>query len=191
MPAFSKRDKILLSLGLVALIIGARLIPHLPNFTPVAASALAATVYLGRRWGVGVALVGMILSDIFIGFYDWRLMAAVYGAFVMIALFGSLLKRYYSPLNVISASLLSSLFFFLVTNLAVWAFSSWYSKDLPGLIYCFTLALPFFRYTLAGDLFYTALLFPLFHLLFYWRFKHRLSFSLVLAGGQEYNKKEH
>ncbi len=191
MPAFSTRDKILLFLGLVALIVGARLIPHLPNFAPVAASALVATVYLGRRWGVAVALVGMVLSDIFIGFYDGRLMAVVYGSFVMIAVFGGLLKRYYSPLNVISASLLSSLFFFLVTNLAVWAFSPWYSKDLTGLFYCFTLALPFFRYTLAGDLFYTALLFPLFHFFFYWRFECSLNSSLVLAASQEYNKKEH
>ncbi len=191
MPALSKRNKILLSLGLVTLIISARLIPHLPNFAPVAASALVATVYLGRRWAVGVVLIGMVLSDIFIGFYDWRLMAVVYGAFMIIAVFGSLLKRYYSPLNVISASLLASLFFFLVTNLAVWAFSPWYSKDLPGLIYCFTLALPFFRYTLAGDLFYTILLFPLFHFFLSWRLEHRLSLSLVFATRGEYNKKEH
>ena len=42
--------------------------------------------------------------------------------------------------------------FFLVTNFAVWAFTSMYAPTLDGLLLCYVLALPFYAYTLAGDL---------------------------------------
>ena len=49
---------------------------------------------------------------------------------------------------------LYGLIFFLLTNFSVWLFTPWYSKDISGLLYCYTLALPFFRNTLAGNVFY-------------------------------------
>jgi hypothetical protein len=48
----------------------------------------------------------------------------------------------------------SSIGFFALTNAAVWAFSPWYEKSLAGLLYCYTLALPFFKTMLYGDLVY-------------------------------------
>ena len=51
----------------------------------------------------------------------------------------------------------SSLLFFIVSNLGVWLL--YYPLTLEGLITCFTLAIPFFGNTIAGDLVYTAVLF--------------------------------
>ena len=72
---------------------------------------------------------------------------------------GILGRRYGTSRVVVPAALTCSLIFFAVTNLAVWAFSGMYSLDLTGLIQCYTLALPFLKYTIAGDLFWAAVLF--------------------------------
>src|SRR6185437_14232613 len=64
--------------ALVGLNVAARLLPHAPDFTPVAASALfAASVLRVRALSIVVPLAGMILADAWLGFYDPRIMAAV------------------------------------------------------------------------------------------------------------------
>jgi hypothetical protein len=61
--------------ALVGLNVAARLLPHAPDFTPVAASALfAASVLRVRPLSVVVPLAGMILADAWLGFYDLRIM---------------------------------------------------------------------------------------------------------------------
>ena len=59
----------------------------------------------------------------------------------------------------IGGALATSLIFFVTTNLAVWAFSGMYSLDGAGLLQCYTAALPFLKYTVAGDLFWSVALF--------------------------------
>ena len=56
----------------------------------------------------------------------------------------------------------ASLFFFLVTNFAVWLWSGMYAHTIAGLSECFTLGLPFFRNTLLSDVMYTYGLFGLY-----------------------------
>ena len=48
--------------------------------------------------------------------------------------------------------------FYIVTNFAVWAFQSDYEKSLAGLAECYWAAVPFYRWMLAGDIFYLAVL---------------------------------
>jgi hypothetical protein len=62
-------------------------------------------------------------------------------------------------------TLASSLMFFGVTNLAVWAAGSLYPRTLVGLILCYAAAIPFFRNSLIGDMAYAATLFGGFALL--------------------------
>jgi hypothetical protein len=49
--------------------------------------------------------------------------------------------------------------FFLTSNFAVWAFQSDYENSLAGLARCYLAAVPFYRWMLAGDVFYIAVLF--------------------------------
>jgi hypothetical protein len=49
--------------------------------------------------------------------------------------------------------------FFLATNFAVWAFSPMYEKTLEGLVLCYTMAIPFFHNTVAGDLIWSGAIF--------------------------------
>jgi hypothetical protein len=49
--------------------------------------------------------------------------------------------------------------FYLITNLAVWAFESNYPKTMTGLVECYWAAVPFYRWMTAGDVFYLAVVF--------------------------------
>jgi uncharacterized membrane protein (UPF0182 family) len=60
----------------------------------------------------------------------------------------------------IGSSLAASVIFFLTTNFACWWYSfGAYPPTFTGLIECYTFALPFFRYTLSGDLLFALTLF--------------------------------
>jgi len=165
-----------------------RLLPHAPNFTPIAALALFGAVYLKKRDGLWVPLAAMAFSDFFIGFYHPLVMASVYGSFILTGLIGIWLKREKTKLSppyeggarggfrrlnawwmrIGCGSLLGSVLFFLITNWAVWAFGELYTRDLGGLIMSYTMGLPFFRNTLLGDLFYVAIFFGIAEVMRVW-----------------------
>jgi hypothetical protein len=153
------RSDFLLIVLLVALDVGARLVPHAPNFTPVAATALfAASVLRVRALALLVPFAAMALSDLMLGFYDWRVMGVVYIAIALPALAGLLPRRVRAP-GVVAIMLSSSLTFFATTNFAVWAFSGMYAPDISGLIKCYIAALPFLQNTIVGDAFWATALF--------------------------------
>ena len=123
-----------------------RLIPHLPNFTPVTSLALFSGLMLKRKWlSIGIPLVAMILSDLVLGFSSISIW--VYLGFVLITIIGWFLNK----MN-IKSILLSSLIFFIISNFGVWMLD--YSHTFEGLIMCYTLAIPFFGYSIIGDLFW-------------------------------------
>jgi hypothetical protein len=146
--------------ALIGLNVAARLLPHAPDFTPVAATALfAATVLRVRALSVIVPLAGMILADTWLGCYDLRIMAAVYGMLALPAFAAWLSGRLRQPVMVVPVLLSSSLSFFLVTNFTVWAFSPMYAANAAGLLKCYIAALPFLQNMLCGDLFWGIVLF--------------------------------
>jgi len=149
------------------IIVGAallRLVPHAPNFAPIGAMALFGGAYLPKRWALVLPLAAMFLSDIFIGFDGVDGRAAVYGSFLLIGLLGIWLGNHKSAANIIGASLAGSLLFFLITNFTVLYTESLYPRTWAGLLESYTMALPFFRYTVLGDVFYTAVFFGGFEL---------------------------
>jgi hypothetical protein len=147
-------------LGLVALSVGGRLLAHVPNFTPVAAAALFAGYFVSRRsMAVAVPIVSMALSDLVIGGYDVEVMVAVYASMVLPVFLSMALKGRFFAARVFGCCLASSCFFFVVTNFAVWKFGGMYGSDWSGLLRCYLAALPFFKYTLGGDLFWCVGLF--------------------------------
>ena len=156
---------VLIIIGLAGLGIAMRLLPHPANFTPVAAIALFGGYFLPKKWALILPLSIMLVSDFFIGFYDLRLMAVVYAGIALVGLTGLFIRKRRQLITVITATLFSSLAFFLLTNLAVWLFSSWYPHTLSGLMFCYTLAVPFFKNTLMGDLFFVGALFGAYELI--------------------------
>jgi hypothetical protein len=154
-----QKNKIIIFIILVGLGVALRLLPHPWNFTPIAAIALFAGVYLGRKYAIFAPLLAMLAGDVFLGFYEWKLMAVVYASFALAGIIGILIRKRKSVPVVAAGSVAASVQFFLITNFAVWQFSHWYPKTLAGLMQCYAMALPFFRSALAGDLFYVALFF--------------------------------
>jgi hypothetical protein len=155
--------KLLLVTAIIILAVVLRLIPHWPNFTPLAAMALFAGTYMKRKkLAFAIPVGAMLISDIFLGFH--QTMIAVYAGFTIIVLLGFYLRRSVKVQNVILASLASSAIFYVITNFAVWASGMvGYPMTAGGLMQSYVAAIPFFRNALLVDLFYNAVFFGSFY----------------------------
>jgi hypothetical protein len=139
-----------------------RLLPHPPNFAPIAAMALFGGAHFSnKKLAFVIPLTALFLSDIVLGFH--YLVPAVYISFALIVLIG-LSVQVIKIKNLFLASVSASVSFFFLTNLAEWAFGVMYPKTAAGLAMCFTAAIPFFHYTLLGDLFFVSVMFGAFEL---------------------------
>ena len=146
--------------ALIAVCVVGRLLPHSANFTPLAACALFAGFLVSRRAiAFAVPVAAMIMSDAFIGGYNIGVMLIVYAAMAMPVFMRPLLGDGRNPLRIGGCALASSIAFFLATNFAHWALMGMYDRTLSGLVSCYVAAIPFFRNTLAGDMFFAAVLF--------------------------------
>lgn len=149
MKAMKKEYTLILSM--IVLAVASRLLPHPPNFAPITGIALFAAVKLNKKIiAILVPLFCLFITDLILGL-SW-INLFVYAAFGMISWIGMRQKKVSIP-----TVLGSSLLFFVVSNFGVWLL--YYPATLEGLIACFTLAIPFFGNTIAGDLVYTAVLF--------------------------------
>jgi hypothetical protein len=152
------RDRFLLILAMIFTVALFRIVPHLPNFTPLAAIALfGGAVLTDKRWAIGVPLLAMLLSDWIIGFHS--LVPLIYLCLIAMVFMGTYLTERRRIVPVAVAAFTSSVFFFAVSNLGVWALGVLYPRTLDGLLACYVAALPFFQNTLLGTLFYSAVLF--------------------------------
>ncbi len=157
-----KRRHIELTIALCLIGLGVilRLLPHPPNFVPVAAIALFGGAILPRKLAVWVPLTAMIISDAIIGFYST--MFVTWTCFALIALASSIWLRKPTLVKAALFSLASSVFFYIVSNFSVWASTKMYTHTWKGLVDCYVMAIPFFRNTVLGDLFYTMAFFSLY-----------------------------
>jgi len=150
---------LLMGTGLVGLGLAFRLLPTLPNFTPLAAIALFSGVYFRRCPALALLIPIAILSisDLFLGFYPGFLF--VYGGFALCVFLGRQMIRRLSFAPVFGATLTGATGFFLVSNLGVFLSTPLYAKSWNGLLQCYLAAIPFFRTSLVADLLFSAALF--------------------------------
>ena len=145
---------------------------HIPNFAPVAGLAMFAGFFFrSRLLALSVPLSVMAISDYWIGGYQLPLMITVYGMLAIPVAFRPLMRRYMnlqgksvvnriaSLSGLFSCGIAASVSFFVVTNFVVWLTTGFYDRTLSDLLLCYAQALPFFRYTLAGDASFLAVLF--------------------------------
>ena len=140
----------------------------IPNFAPVAAVALfAGYAFRSVGWAVAVPLAVMMITDQIIGGYETTVMIAVYASLIAPVFLRGFLRRNVSMvggkstvvevIGLVSCALAASILFFVVTNFAVWA--TWYKASPEMFLPCYLQAIPFFRYTLLGDLSFATVLF--------------------------------
>ncbi len=150
-----------------------RLVPHLPNMTPVGATALFSSAKFGMKKGLIIFLLTMLITDVLLGLHP--VMWATYGSFMITILIGSWVQKKYSLSRFLTGTLVSSIIFFIITNFAVWLVplhSGMYAKTLTGLIHCYIMAIPFFRNSLIGDFFYGLIFYYGYELVKYWNVQH-------------------
>ena len=139
-------------IGLILILVFARLIPHPPNFSPIIAVAMMSGFFFRNIYlSLGVLLVSMLLSDAFIGFYNNMLF--VYLSLFLIAFVFYKITEKINFKNLFIYGFVGSLIFFIVSNFGLWVVGSPgvnnipYDRNLSGLIECYVLAIPFFGNT--------------------------------------------
>lgn len=155
----NKQRLIALSLMILAAALS-RLVPHLPNFTAVAAIALFSGAMFERKWmAFVVPFAALLLSDAVLGFYGLSEMIATYIGFAAVVLIGFAVRGRPQLVPVAFATLAGAVAFFLITNCALLVNPGLYPHTLQGLMEGYVAGIPFFRNTLVSDMLYSILLF--------------------------------
>jgi len=149
-----------LGAGLTVLGAVARVLPHLPNFTPVGGLSLFAGARMRGWQAYALPLVLMGITDLFVGGYS-RATPLVYVSFLIYVWIGSRLRDTENPLKIGAGAIVGSLQFFLLTNLSLLAPGNLYPHTLAGVMQSYAAGIPFYGRTLASDLLYSAALFGL------------------------------
>jgi hypothetical protein len=157
--------------AVVVSIVG-RLIPHLPNFTPlVAVTLFSGFVFNNKIKAVLLALACMLLSDfatitilnskyLTVGEYFSSVSTLfIYLPIVFIALVGSGIREIKFP-KIAALGFSGSLLFWVLSNFGVWLVNSgFYPSTFSGLTSCYIAAIPFLGYQMVGDVFYSLIIF--------------------------------
>lgn len=141
-----------ISLGIFVALAASRFIPHPPNFTSLLALSFYVPAILGIRY-LPVLIVSFIITDLVIGFHGVTLFT--WGSIIVIGLGSKFFIK--NILTRISGSLLGASLFFLITNFGVWSLGS-YGYSLNGFVSCYTLALPFFAYSLISTFIFSGII---------------------------------
>ena len=164
-------------IAIIVLAAFSRIIPHMPNFSPLGAIGLFGAAHFEKKWKAFlIPIAATWLSDLFINnviyaqyypqftwFYDgfyWQ-----YGSYLLITLVGLLIFKKISVSKVLLGGLVSTTIFFTVSNFGCWLGSTFYPQNITGLSACYVAGIPFLNGTLLGDLFYSAVLFGGYYLL--------------------------
>ncbi len=170
--------KVYILIALVVLAALSRLIPVHDNFTPVAALALFSGAFLSRRLAFVVPVIAMLVADVLMGlknsdpiymeYLTKGQFLPVYAAMLLTAVIGFGLNNKFSVQQVLGRSVAASLAFFLLTNFAyLYQDLSLYPRTFNGLMLSYYNAIPFYKWTLVGDLFYSSLMFGAWYFIAY------------------------
>jgi len=141
-----------ISFGIFIALAASRFIPHPPNFTSLLALSFYVPAILGARF-IPALVFSFIITDLFIGVHSVTLFT--WGSVILIGL-GS---RFFAKtiLNRIFGSLLGASLFFIITNFGVWTMGS-YTYTFDGLLLSYTLAIPFFTYSLISTFIFSGII---------------------------------
>ena len=141
-----------ISLGIFIALAASRFIPHPPNFTSLIALSFYIPALLGLRY-LPILILSFIITDIFIGFHGVTLFT--WGSVVCIGLFSKYFVK--SVLSRVSGALIGACVFFLITNFGIWSLGS-YGYTFEGFILCYTLAIPFFTYSIISTFIFSGII---------------------------------
>ena len=168
-----KENNFYFVIGLILIASFSRIIPHYPNFTPIIAISLFGGKYFKNRnlafflpvfilW-----LSDLIINNLILDYYEFFTLfySGFYWQYFSILLITFIGRNYLKKINVnklLGISISSSIVFFVISNFGVFISTSTYPKDLNGLLFCYTAAIPFFWGTLSSSIIYTFSLFGIY-----------------------------
>ena len=141
-----------ISLGIFLALAASRFVPHPPNFTSLLALSFYVPAILGIRY-LPALLISFLITDFFIGFHSLTLFT--WGSVTLIGL----CSRFFisTMFSRLAGSLLGACIFFVITNFGVWSMGS-YGYNFEGFLLCYTLAIPFFAYSLISTFIFSAII---------------------------------
>jgi hypothetical protein len=172
MKIFENKATFLLTLIIFAAI--SRLIPHPHNVTPMFGICIFGSYYFSKNWqALLVTLASWWLSDLVLNntlnkqyfpTFTWVSDSYLYSVLSLLVIhFASkLILKNTQPVRLAAVSILASLLFFTVSNYG--SFLQMYPHTFGGLVSSYIAGWPFLRNAITGDLFYTTLLFGVYHL---------------------------
>ena len=141
-----------ISIGIFIALAASRFIPHPPNFTSLIALSFYVPALIGSRY-IPALILSFIITDFFIGFHSTIIFT--WGSVLIIGL----ISRYFaaSMMKRISGALVGAMIFFLISNFGVWTMGS-YGYSLQSFILCYTIAIPFFAYSLISTFIFSGII---------------------------------
>ena len=146
------RKNFLICIGIFATLAASRFIPHPPNFTSLIALSFYVPVLLGLRY-LPALLISFAITDLIIGYHTgthWT-----WGSVLVIGLMSQYFNKTLSWR--LSGALLGATIFFIITNFGVWT-TGMYGYTIRGFIECYTLAIPFFTYSVLSTFLFAAII---------------------------------
>ena len=141
-----------ISFGIFIALAASRFVPHPPNFTSLLALSFYVPALLGIRY-LPALIASFLITDLFIGVHS--VMIFTWGSVLLIGLFSKFfLSSIYTR---ISGALCGAMLFYIVTNFGVWSMGS-YGYSFEGLLLCYTLAIPFFAYSLISTFVFSGII---------------------------------
>jgi len=163
-----QRTNILIAAGIIFVAILSRFVPPY-NFTAVGAIGLFGAAHFGKKWlafllpFAALWFSDLVLSNVvhaqYYESFQWFNSPYVYGAFAAVIFFGLFFLKKITTSRILVSSVVVSLIFFLITNFGSWAGGTMYPKDASGLLAAYVAGIPFFWSTLAGNVFFSLVLF--------------------------------
>ncbi len=139
------------TIGIFVTLAVSRLVPHPPNFTSLLALSFYIPAIFGRKF-IPSIMLSFLLTDLLIGFHNTTFFT--WGSVLAIGL----ISKFFS--NKIFLRLLGAIFgaviFFIITNFGVWIVGG-YEANIQGLFTSYTMAIPFFAYSLISTLIFSSI----------------------------------
>lgn len=152
------------ALALTVIGVVSRLVPHPWNFTPVGSASLFSGARVSGWQAYLIPLAIMAITDPILNAVNHvplfsYMQFFIYFSFVLSVVIGRRLWSSENMPRIALASLINSTQFFLITNFGVWVGSTQFAHTAAGLGACYVVAIPFFAYTVFGDLFFAGAIF--------------------------------
>ena len=141
-----------ITIGIFLALAASRFIPHPPNFTSLLALSFYVPALLGIKY-LPALLISLIFTDLVIGFHNTIFFT--WGSIVIISIISKFF--YQNMIFRLCGALAGACTFYLITNFGVWSLGS-YGYDINGLIICYTVALPFFGYSIISTIVFSVII---------------------------------